>query len=175
MTALPQSSSTSGTSRSLRAVAAGARPVSAPLFAAIVAGILALGMVSLLVLTTALQNQAFAVQEAQTEAVRLANDASDLEAEVARARSVEALAIAAQELGMKPNPYPAQLRLPDGSVVGRDEQVMGGELPSVRYQSEEQAAAEEKARQKAEKKRAEQRAAAAEAARAERKAGAESQ
>ena len=119
------------------------RQLPMPGFVAVVALVLALGMVGLLVLTTALQNQAFLVQDRQGEATQLSNQLSDLQAQVAQARSVEHLGIAAQQLGMKPNPYPAQLRLPDGTIAGTPTQVLGGEVPSVRYKTEEQAQAEE--------------------------------
>lgn len=122
-------------------------------FVAVVAAILGVGMVGVLVLTTMLQDQAFAVQERQSEATALANQLSDLEAEVSAARSMQNLAVAAQRLGMKPNPYPVQLRLPDGKVIGEESRVMGGEIPSVRYITEEQAERELKARHEAEAKR----------------------
>lgn len=50
---------------------------------------------------------------------------------------------------MKPDPYQAQLRLPDGTVVGNQTKVNGAEMPSVRYLTPEQAAAEQEARDKA--------------------------
>ncbi len=162
----------------LQSVPTRRRQLPMPGFIAVVALVLALGMVGLLVLTTALQNQAFAVQGKQAEASRLANQLSDLQAQVAQARSVEHLGVAAQELGMKPNPYPAQLRLPDGTVVGRPTQVLGGEVPSVRHKTEAQAQAEEKARAEREAKAKAKAKAEAEAkakAEAEAKAKAEAE
>lgn len=122
-------------------------------FVAVVAAILGLGMVGVLILTTMLQDQAFDVQRRQSEANALANQLSDLEAQVSAARSVQNLAVAAQQLGMKPNPYPVQLRLPDGKVIGDEAKVMGGEVPSVRYITEEQAERELRARHEAEARR----------------------
>ena len=118
-------------------------------FMLVLALVMALGMVGLLVLTTALQNQAFAVQERQREANELGYRLSDLDAQVNQARSASNLAIRAQELGMKPNPYPVLLRLPDGAVVGQPEKVTGGEVPSVRYATPEQANAQQQAAGKA--------------------------
>jgi peptidoglycan hydrolase CwlO-like protein len=147
------------------------RRLSMPWFIALLAAVLGLGMVGLLVLTTALQNQAFAVQDRQALAGSLANDLSDLQARVADARSVQSLALAAQGLGMVPETHPAQLRL-DGTVIGDAGMVLGGELPDLRHRTDEQAAAEEAARVKAEqvaREKAEKQAKAA----AERKAKAE--
>lgn len=147
------------------------RQLATPWFIALLAAVLGLGMVGLLVLTTALQNQAFALGDRQALAQALANDLSDLQARVADARSVQSLALAAQGLGMVPDTYPAQLRL-DGTVTGKANIVMGGEMPDLRHRTDEQAAAEEAARVKAEqvaKEKAEKQAKAA----AERKAKAE--
>jgi len=137
----------------LRPVAPPRRQMRTAGFVAVVAAILGLGMVGVLILTTMLQDQAFDVQRRQSEANALANQLSDLDAQVSAARSVQNLAVAAQQLGMKPNPYPVQLRLPDGKVIGDESKVMGGEVPSVRYISEEQAERELKARHEAEAKR----------------------
>ena len=137
----------------LRPVAAPRRQMRTAGFIAVVAVVLGLGMVGVLILTTMLQDQAFDVQRRQSEAAALANELSDLEAQVADARSMHTLAVSAQRLGMKPNTYPAQLRLPDGKVIGKPAKVMGGEVPSVRYITEERAEKELKARHAAEAKR----------------------
>lgn len=122
-------------------------------FVAIVATVLGLGMVGVLLLTTVLQDQAFGVQARQQQATALANELSDLESQVTEARSVHHLAVTARKLGMRPNPVPAQLRLSDGKVTGEPTRVGGGEVPSVRYITEEQAAKELQARHDAEAKR----------------------
>ena len=141
-------------------------------FVVVVAVVLGLGMVGVLLLTTVLQDQAFRVQARQQEATALANELSDLESQVTEARSVHHLGVSARKLGMRPNPYPAQLRLPDGKVTGEPTRVTGGEVPSVRYIDEEQAAKELQARHEAEAKRkAEAEAKKKEAA--EKKAAAE--
>ena len=135
-------------------------------FVLVVAVLLALGMVGLLVLTTALQEQAFAVQRTQREANTLAIRLSALQDQVATARSIQNLSVTAQHLGMRPNPYGAQLRVSDGVVIGDPRVVFGGEVPTVRYLTPEQAAAQVRALDRAEA----ERKAKAKAARAEAKA-----
>jgi colicin import membrane protein len=122
-------------------------------FVMVIALVLAVGMVCLLVLTTALQDQTFVVQSRQREAERLSDQLAALQAEIADARSVTHLAVAAQELGMRPNPYGAQLQLPDGTVVGTATAVTGGEIPGLRYLTPEQAEAQLQALAKAEAER----------------------
>ena len=144
-------------------------------FIVMMAVVIAVGMAGMVVLATALQGQAFAVQNRQHEANVLANQVSQLEDEVATARSVQSLAVAAQNLGMRPNPYSVPMRLSDGKVIGKARAVLGNELPSMRYLTPEQAAAEVAALDKAEaartaKKKAE--AAAKKAAAAAKKAAA---
>lgn len=141
-------------------------------FVAVVAAVLGLGMVGVLLLTTVLQDQAFRVQARQQEAAALGNELSDLESRVTEARSMQHLAVHARKLGMRPNPAPALLRLPDGKVTGEPTRVGGGEVPSVRYITEEQAAKELEARHKAEAKRKAD-AEAKKKAEAEKKAAAE--
>jgi colicin import membrane protein len=119
-------------------------------FVMVIALVLAVG---LLVLTTALQDQTFVVQSRQREAERLSDQLAALQAEIADARSVTHLAVAAQELGMRPNPYGAQLQLPDGTVVGTATAVTGGEIPGLRYLTPEQAEAQLQALAKAEAER----------------------
>jgi hypothetical protein len=122
-------------------------------FVLVVALVLGLGMVGMLVLTTALQEQAFAVQRQQHQANVLASQVSQLQAEVADARSVKSLAIAAAKLGMRPNPYAVPLRLSDGKVLGKDRPVLGNEIPGVRYLTPEEAQAQVTALDNAEKAR----------------------
>jgi hypothetical protein len=119
-------------------------------FVMVVALVMAAGMVALLVLTTALQDQTFNVQSRQREAERLADQLSALRSDLADKRSVQNLAVAAQHLGMRPNPYGAQIQMPDGTVVGKASAVTGWEIPSVRYLTPEEAAAQKAALDKAE-------------------------
>ncbi len=119
-------------------------------FVMVVALVMAAGMVGLLVFTTALQDQTFVVQAKQSQADVLADQLADLQAQAARARSVQNLTVAAQKLGMHPDPYGAQLEVPAGTVVGNAVAVTGAEIPSVRYLTPEQAQAQIKALAKAE-------------------------
>ncbi|MDR1711723.1 MAG: hypothetical protein LBR58_07720 [Propionibacteriaceae bacterium] len=111
-------------------------------FVMLVAALLGGGMIGLLVLSTALQDQAFTVNAKRAEATALANRISGLEAEVASANSMTSLASKAQAIGMKPNPYAAQLLLPSGEVVGDPKPVLGGEVPAAKYQTLDEQKAE---------------------------------
>ncbi|MEA5053006.1 MAG: hypothetical protein VB093_06125 [Propionicimonas sp.] len=145
-------------------------------FVVVMALVLAVGMVGVLVLTTVLQGQAFEVERRQAEARSLSNRVSDLEAQLAQAESIQNLGVKAQKLGMRPNTYPVQLRLPDGTVVGKPTRVVGGEVPSVRYVTPQQAAKELQQRHEAEAKKkaeAEAKKKAAAEAKAKKKAEAE--
>ncbi|MBK8460354.1 MAG: hypothetical protein WAS07_10025 [Micropruina sp.] len=128
------------------------------------------GMVGLLLLNTTLQDQAFVVRAQQRQATELGYRLADLEAQVTEARSSTELAIRATELGLRPNPYPGYLMLPDGTVVGEPSRVTGAELPEVLYRSPEQLQAEARARVRAAEER---RLAARAQAEAKAKAAAE--
>ena len=159
-------------------------------FVLLVAGILALGMLGLLLLNTTLQTRAFEVRELRTTATVLAFNQSELESEVATAGSPEVLARRASALGMRPNPYPAFIELPSGKILGKPKKVNGTEMssmtikdadpatatdPQVRAQSSARLAAERvtkkiEKQQAAEQKQAEKVAAAKEKAAAQKKA-----
>jgi len=111
-------------------------------FVLTLAAILAVGMVGMVVLATTLQGQAFAVQARQHEANVLANQVSQLQAQVAEARSIKSLAVEAQGLGMRSDPYAVPIRLSDGKVFGTPRTVLGNEVPGARYLTDEQAAAQ---------------------------------
>lgn len=102
--------------------------------------LLALGMVGLLLLNTALQEQGFAVQDRQKAAAQLGYKVAALETEVTEARSSAGLAVAAAKLGMVPNPYPVYLSLPSGDIIGNPTRMTGNELPDVRYRTPEELA-----------------------------------
>lgn len=157
----------------LRPVPGRRRQMSTVPFVAVVAVVLALGMVGLLVLTTALQEQAFGVQRTQREANTLAIRLSALQDQVATARSIQSLSVAAQHIGMRPNPYGAQLRISDGVVIGNARVVLGGEVPTVRYLTPEQAQAQVRALDRAEAERKAKAKAAREEAKAKARAKAE--
>ncbi|QLQ15291.1 MAG: hypothetical protein HZY73_05795 [Micropruina sp.] len=138
MTALLAPKNTNGGRKpwaSLRAVAAPDRRLSSLPFILMVALFMAFGMVGLLVLNTSLQDQAFEVRKQQRIASELGYQLAALEAQATDARSATQLAIRASGLGMRPNPYPIYLTLPDGRIVGDPTAVTGGELPEVRYRT----------------------------------------
>ncbi len=102
---------------------------------------LAIGMVGLLLLNTALQEQGFAVQNRQKEAAQLGYRVAELQSQVTEARSSTRLAVEATKLGMVPNPYPVYLTLPNGQVVGNPTSISGYEIPDVRYRTPDELAA----------------------------------
>lgn len=126
--------------------------------------LLAIGMLGLLLLNTALQEQAFAVRDQQKQADLLGYRVSSLESEVTEARSSSRLAIEATKLGMVPNPYPVYLSLPAGTVIGDPTTMTGNEVPGIRYRTPEQLEKIAKAREKAAAKAAAEAKAKAKAA-----------
>jgi hypothetical protein len=136
-------------------------------FVMLVAGVLATGMIGLLVFSTALQDQTFEVNEKRSQATSLANELASLEAQLASANSITSLAAKAQDLGMRPNPYPAQLVLPSGKVVGDPKPVYGREVPGAEYRTpeeQEEYRQQVEAKAKAKKEAAAKKKAAEEAA-----------
>ena len=87
-------------------------------FVAVVVSILVAGLLGLLVLNTALAQDAFAVHTLSQDGRTLADREQSLSREVEALRSPQALAAKAAELGMVQAGPPAFLRLPDGAVLG---------------------------------------------------------
>lgn len=135
MTALlaPRPSRESNRGPRLKALAAPNQQVATIPFVLIMAAVLAVGMVGMLFLSTTLQNQSFAIQSKQHQATVLADQVSQLNTQLAQARSVKNLAAKAHRLGMRPDPYAVPMRLSDGKVLGKAHAVAGSELPGVRY------------------------------------------
>ncbi len=172
----------------LRAVAPPATRLSRAPFLLVLIAVFGLGMAGLLMLNTTLQNQAFAARDLSRQARELAYVQSDLQNQLDVRSAPPELARRASALGMRPNPYPALLRLPDGKVLGTPTPVTGTEVPSMvvrtpaevtaakaaataRAKAEAEAAAAQAAAQKkaaaqkaAEKKAAEKKAASLQAA-----------
>jgi len=162
-----------GSSR-LRAVATPASRLSRAPFLLVLIGVFGLGMAGLLMLNTTLQNQAFASRVLDRQATELAYTQADLENQIDVLSAPPELARQASALGMRPNPYPALLRLPDGKVLGRATPVAGSEVPSMVVKTPAEIAADKaaaKAKAAAAKVAAEKKAAAAKVA-AEKKAAA---
>ena len=154
------------------------RPVSDPKprlarvpFLLVVIGLFGLGMAGLLMLNTTLQNQAFEARALNRQVTELAYVQADLEQRLDTYASPAELARKASALGMRPNPQPAFLVLPEGRIVGEPKPVNGREQPAfvvktpAEITAEREAAraakakaeAEAKAKAAAEKKAAEQK------------------
>ena len=134
-------------------------------FLLVVIGIFGIGMAGLLMLNTTLQNQAFEARALNRQATELAYVQADLERQLDEQAAPERLALAASQLGMRPNPHPAFLVLPEGRVIGKPKPVSGREQKVLVVKTPEQIAAEKaaalaKVKAAAEKKAAEERAAA---------------
>ncbi len=104
--------------RALRIVApARARVRRAP-FVVVVVTILSVGLVGLVVLSTALQNQAFELARLQEESTSLAVQQQQLEYEADRLANPASLAAAASAIGMIPNETPVFLKPDTGEIIG---------------------------------------------------------
>ena len=99
-------------------------------FLLVMIGIFGLGMAGLLMLNTTLQNQAFEARALNRQATELAYVQADLEQQLECMPRRRELARVASELGMRPNPHPAFLVLPEGRVVGEPTPVSGDEVKS---------------------------------------------
>lgn len=112
--------------RSLRLVApVRARARRLP-FVVVVVAVLSLGLVGLIVLSTALQDQAFKLAELNQQAAALKLKQAKLQHEVDYLDSPSSVASKAAGLAMVPNRNPVFLRLSDGSVVGRPAPAVAG-------------------------------------------------
>ena len=87
-------------------------------FIALVLALLGGGLVTLLLINTALSQGAFAVQKLQRTNIALTEAQQQLNKDLADADQPQALASKAVALGMVPGGAPAFLRLPDGKVLG---------------------------------------------------------
>ena len=134
-------------------------------FLLVLIGIFGLGMAGLLMLNTTLQNQAFQTRALHRQATELAYVQADLERQLNVNGAPHELARRASKLGMRPNPHPAFLVLPEGRIVGEPKPVTGREQEVFVVKTSDQSAAEraKAARAKADaaaKEAAEERAAA---------------
>lgn len=131
--------------RRLTVVDTPATPLRRTPFLLVLAVVLGVGMVGLLVLNTTLQNQAFAARTLNREASLLANQEAQLQGRVDGLRTPQTLAEKAATLGMRPNRYPAFVKLPEGKIVGNPREVDGGALPPWLRSTPEEIAREKKA------------------------------
>lgn len=103
---------------SLRLVPTPGRRAPKSAFVALVVAILGAGLVGLLLLTTSMQQGAFALFEAENQIGDLRQERQTLAAELASRESPQALAQAAALAGMVPNDTPAFLDLESGTIRG---------------------------------------------------------
>ncbi|WP_181874209.1 hypothetical protein [Marinitenerispora sediminis] len=108
-------------------------------FVLLILGLLGGALASLLVLRTVLTEDAFAISQLQQENRELANQEEALRERTLHAESPEAVAEAAERLGMEPGEAPLFIELETGEVRGDDS---GGseELPGTGEQAEAGAA-----------------------------------
>jgi hypothetical protein len=116
----------------LRAVGAPAPRMARFPFMLVLIAVFGIGMVGLLMLNTTLQNQAFKSRALDRQATELAYAQADLENQLAALAAPPELARRASAIGMRPNPYPAFLKLPGGKasnakVIGKAAPVTGNE------------------------------------------------
>lgn len=117
-------------SRMLRLVGpARSRAKRAP-FVVVVLGLLSVGLVGLIVMSTVLQAQSFQLSTLSQQADVLATQQQAMTREVERMQSPSEVAARAVALGMVPNASPVFLRLSDGEVVGRPRPAEPGSNPT---------------------------------------------
>ncbi|MGI5952494.1 MAG: cell division protein FtsL [Brooklawnia sp.] len=115
----------------LRAVPNRTRQLAQLPFMLIVAVLLGGGMAGVLLLSTTIQTQSAELTALQSREAELRYQEAALVAQVQDLRSSQNLARRAWDLGMRPNPNPAFIKMPDGQVVGVAEPVNGNELPGM--------------------------------------------
>ena len=81
-----------------------------------------------LVFTTQIQTKQTELNQLQVEAAQLSYQEAALQATVQNLRSSRNLANQAYQMGMRPNPHPAFIQMPDGTVLGDPTPVTGDEL-----------------------------------------------
>jgi hypothetical protein len=111
----------------------------------VVIGIFGLGMAGLLMLNTTLQNQAFEARALNRQATELAYVQADLERQLEERAAPGRLALAASQLGMRPQPPSRVPGAAEGRVVGEPKPVNGSEQKVLVVKTPEQIAAEQKA------------------------------
>lgn len=100
-------------------------------FVLFIAVLLGAGMTGVLVLSTTIQTQSAELSSLQAREADLRYQEAALVAQVQDLRSSARLADRAWALGMRPNPNPAFIRLPEGQVVGVPTAVTGDELAGI--------------------------------------------
>lgn len=103
---------------SLRLVPAPGRRAPRAAFVALVLGVLAVGLLGLLLLTTQMQQRAFTLFDLQNQVDTLNEQRQTLQTALAQKESPASLAESARLLGMVPNQSPAFLDLQTGTIRG---------------------------------------------------------
>lgn len=94
------------------------RPLGRTPFAFLIGGLLVAGLVSLLMLNTALAQGAFIIDHLQTRSGQLTDQEQALDEQLAGEESPARLAARAAALGMVPGTNPAFIRVADGTILG---------------------------------------------------------
>lgn len=115
----------------LRAVPKQASQLAQLPFILFIAVLLGGGLIGVLVLSTTIQTQSGELSALQTKEAQLRYQEAALVVEAQGLRSSQALAEQAWELGMRPNPNPAFIKMPTGEVLGVPVEVNGNELPGM--------------------------------------------
>jgi cell division protein FtsL len=87
-------------------------------FVLLLVALLSVGLISLLLLNTALSQDSFRLSDLRRHSAQLTDDEQALERQIADLEAPQRLAETARELGMKPSGNPIFLRTPDGRVIG---------------------------------------------------------
>jgi hypothetical protein len=90
-------------------------------FVVVLLSMIGVGLVGLILLSTHMQAQAFALDRLQDQARDLQTEQESLQREVSQLESPRNLGSRALVYGMVPSRTPVYLRLSDGEVIGRPE------------------------------------------------------
>lgn len=109
------------------------RPVLSPLgFGLVIAALVVVGLGLVMVVSTTVAAQSRELASLRKEATSLEYTAAALTTQLQARSSTSALALRASDLGMVPNPYPAFIRLSDGTIIGNPTPVTGRETTYLR-------------------------------------------
>lgn len=132
--------------RQLRLVPRPRARMSRVAFVSMLCAIVGIGMVGLLLLNTALQNQAFEATQLRRQVAEISYTQGELEQLVIESGSARELSRKATELGLRPNRDIAFVALPTGLVEGEPKASDGLYLPSALTKTPEEVARDKAAR-----------------------------
>jgi hypothetical protein len=89
------------------------------------------GLVALLLLNVSLERGSYELQQQESKAHQLQDQAQALREQLAALQSPQQLAAQAEQLGMVPNPNAAFLRASDGKILGVPTQAVASRPPAV--------------------------------------------